>query len=67
MAYINSYDTLIAISTEQLQKLLDLALEHEITVTVVDGENTHQVREVLCELEYESSDETWNDSGCSYY
>lgn len=66
MAYINSYDTLIAISTEQLQKLLDLALEHEITVTVVDSENSYQACGVLNEIEYESSESEWENSGCEY-
>lgn len=65
MANIQNYnDILVAVPKSQLEKLISLAIDNEITIKVVETVDVSEVREMLYEMEYESSDEEYYNSSC---
>lgn len=67
MAYFDTTThVVIAVKKTDLNKIQNILLENELDFKNIEADDSHLLRELANELEYESSNEDWDDSGCSF-
>lgn len=64
---MNKYThAVIVVDQSVLAKLQAFMLENELSYELVDSDSDYSYKCLLDEVQYESSDEEWQNSGCEY-
>lgn len=64
---MNKYShSVIVVNQDDLSKLQAFMLENEINYEIVDSDSDYSYKALLDEVQYESSDADWDNSGCEY-